>query len=95
MFDLWNFTKQNLTHTVNESGKKVDNEIIWQHISNGANFVNYQIILNSLNKMPNIQNKDNYLEKAQANLGESIQYIQNTIMGECQKVDITEYVKTK
>ena len=39
--------------------------------------------------------KDNYLEKAQANLGESIQYIQNTIMGECQKVDITEYVKTK
>ena len=89
------FTKQNLTHTVDESGKKVDNEIIWQHISNGANFVNYQIILNSLNKMPNVQNKDNYLEKAQANLGESIQYIQNTIMGECQKVDITEYVKTK
>lgn len=90
------FTKQNLTHiTVDENGKKETNEIIWQHISNGANFVNYQVILNSLNKMPNVQNKDNYLEKAQANLGESIQYIQNRIMGECQKVDITEYVKTK
>ena len=36
-----------------------------------------------------------YLDKSQSNLTESIQYLQNTITGECEKVDITEYVKTK
>jgi len=32
---------------------------------------------------------------AEENFGESIQYIQNTIMDECKKVDMKEYILTK
>lgn len=90
------FTKQNFTHIQkDETGKEVNNDIIWQEISDGSNFVSYQVILNSLNVLPNVENLDNYKDKAQTNLGESIQYIQNTIMDECKKADTIEYIKTK
>ena len=90
------FTKQNFTHIQkDENGKKINNNIIWQEISDGTNFVNYQVILYTLNKLPKVDNLDNYIEKTETNIGESIQYIQNTIMDECKKVDATEYVLTK
>ena len=38
---------------------------------------------------------DQYIEKSQTNLTESIQYIQNTVTGECEKVEASEFVKTK
>ena len=81
------FTKQDFVHD--------EQDIEWQEISDGANFVNYQTILRSLNKVKGATNVDTYIDKTQTNLGESIQYIQNTITGECKKVDITEYVLTK
>lgn len=81
------FTKQDFVHN--------KQDIEWQEISDGANFVNYQTILRSLNKIKGATNVDIYIEKAQTNLGESIQYIQNTITGECKKIDATEYVLTK
>lgn len=90
------FTKQNFTHIQkDENGKKINNNIIWQEISDGTNFVNYQVILYTLNKLPKVDNLDNYIEKTETNIGESIQYIQNTIMDECKKIDATEYVLTK
>lgn len=81
------FTKQDFVHGTES--------IEWQEISDGANFVNHYTILKSLNKVKKADNVDTYIEKAQTNLSESIQYIQNTIMGECKKVDIKEYIKTK
>jgi len=90
------FTKQDFTHiTKDENGKQVNNDIVWQHISDGVNFVNYQVILNSLNKLPQVENIDNYKSVTEENFGQSIQYIQNTIMDECKKVDTKEYILTK
>lgn len=90
------FTKQDFTHiTKDENGKQVNKDIVWQHISDGVNFVNYQVILNSLNKLPQVDNIDNYKSVAEENFGQSIQYIQNTIMDECKKVDTKEYILTK
>ena len=90
------FTKQDFTHIQkDENGKQINNDIVWQHISDGVNFVNYQVILNSLNKLPQIDNIDNYKSVSEENIRESIQYIQNTITGECKKVDIKEYIKVK
>lgn len=86
------FTKQDFTHIDN---KGVKNNILWQDISDGVNFVNYQIIFTAINKLPNSDVKDSYIAVAQQNFGQSIQYIQNTITGECKKVDVKEYVKTK
>ena len=90
------FTKQDFTHIQkDEKGKQVNNDIVWQHISDGVNFVNYQVILSSLNKLPQVSNIDNYKAITEENFGESIQYIQNTIMDECKKVDTKEYILTK
>ena len=86
------FTKQNFTHIDN---KGVKNSIMWQDISDGVNFVNYQIIFTAINKLPSSEVKNSYIAVAQQNFGQSIQYIQNTITGECKKVDVKEYVKTK
>ena len=90
------FTKQDFTHiTKDQNGKQVNSDIVWQEISDGVNFVNYQVILNSLNKLPKVDNIDNYKSVTEENLGQSIQYIQNTILDECKKVDTKEYVLTK
>ena len=89
------FTKQNFTHEYTSNGQQKNEEIVWQEISDGVNFVNYEVVLYTLNKLPDMTNKANYVEKAQTNLGESIQYIQNTITGECKKIEATEYVLTK
>lgn len=90
------FTKQNFVHVQKDvSGNLLNQNVVFQEISESINFVNYQIILNSLNKLPKIDNKDTYIKFTQDNLGESIQYIQNTMTGECKKVDIKKYIKTK
>lgn len=83
------FTKQDFTHIQNDENK----DIVWQEISDGVNFVNYQVILYSLNNLPKVNYLDDYKSVTLDNLTQSIQYIQNTIMGECKKVDIKEYVK--
>ena len=90
------FTKQDFTHIqYDENGKEINNKVMWQNISNGANFINYQTILTATNKLPSSELKDNYVGVIEQNFGQSIQYIQNTIMDECKKVDTKEYIKTK
>ena len=90
------FTKQNFTHIqYGENNEEVKNNILWQDISDGVNFVNYQIIFTAINKLPNSEVKDSYISVAQQNFGQSIQSIQNTITGECKKVDVEEYIKIK
>ena len=90
------FTKQDFTHIrADENNKEIKNQVLWQDISDGVNFVNYQIIFTAINKLPNSEVKDSYISVVQQNFGQSIQSIQNTITGECKKVDVKEYVKTK
>ena len=90
------FTKQDFTHiTKDENGQTINNNVVWQEISDGVNFVNYQVVLYSLNALPQVNNKDNYIELTENNFEQSIQYIQNTITGECYKVDVKEYILTK
>lgn len=84
------FTKQNFSHTYG-NGEQVD--INWQDISDGTNFVCNEIIRFTLSKLPSIDYADNFIEIATENLSQSIQYIQNTIMGECEKVDVKEFIK--
>lgn len=90
------FTKQDFTHKYNDiNGEVVETNIIWQEISDGANFINNEVILYTLNKLPKVNGMESFTTKAQTNLSESIQYIQNTVSGECEKVDSNEFVKTK
>ena len=86
------FTSQDFTHIDN---KGVKNHVLFQDISDGVNFVNYQMVFATINKLPNSEVKDSYIAVLQQNFGFSIQSIQNTITGECEKVDVKEYVKTK
>lgn len=86
------FTKQNLTHKYNENNEV---SINYQDISDGAKFVANEIIIYIFSKRPNIKEYEGYDEKINTNLEETIQYIQNIITGECEKVDVTEFVKTK
>lgn len=90
------FTKQNFTHKYkNDKGEVVEQNIIWQGISDGVNFVNNETILYTLNKLPKVNSMDSFIKISQQNLEQSIQYIQNTIMDECEKVDADEFVKVK
>lgn len=89
------FTKQDLTYKHKVDGNIVDDEIAWQDISDGTNFVNNEIILYTLKQFPHLKEDfENYgfAEKTETNLTESVQYVQNVITGECQKTDY-QYVK--
>ena len=90
------FTKQDLTYKHKKDGKVIDDKIAWQDISDGANFVNNEIIIYTLKQFPHLK-KDfknyGFTEKTQTNLVESIQYVQNVLTGECQKTDSKEYIK--
>lgn len=88
------FTKDNFYHVESdEHDVKVGNGVTWQQISAGANFVNYETILYIINSLPNVKNIDNYREKTQMDLSESIGDIQKAITGECVTFDAKKYVK--
>ena len=88
------FTKQNLVHVVSENNREVEKHIVWQNISDGTNLINNEVILYTLNKLPeNTPNLDNYIEKAQMNLIESIKSNQKIIDGECQITDVKQFIK--
>ena len=90
------FTKQDLIYRHKVDGNIIDDKIAWQNISDGTNFVNNEIIIYTLKQFPRLKEDfENYgfIEKTQANLMESIQYVQNVVTGECQKADSKEYVK--
>lgn len=58
-----------------------------QDVSEGARFIANEIVNYTLSKRPNIFEYQGYKEKLESNLIESIQYIQNTVTGECEKID--------
>ena len=69
--------------------------IIHAEISDGVKFIGNETVLYTLNKLPKVENMDNYLKISSSNLAESLQYLQNTITGECKRIDGTEYTLTK
>ena len=85
------FSKQNILHLTKNNAFNVN----WQEISDGVNFINYEVILNTLSKLPEGKNLDNYKELTQDDLIESVVYLQKTITGECIKTDLKEFVKVK
>ena len=85
------FTKDNFTH----SEQNNSTNIIWQEISDGTNFVNNEVILYTLNKLSEVENLNNYKEKAQMNLAETIRDLQNVIERECKTTDYDQFVKTR
>ncbi len=78
-----------------ENNNSVKFNIPWQEISDGVHFIDDTIILYTLNKLPNFDYKNSYLNQAESNLNSTIQYIQNTINNECKKVDTGDFVKVK
>lgn len=66
--------------------------IDYKNISDGVKFVGNEINRYTINKRPNI--KEYGIEKqVNINLEETIQYLQNTISGECEKVEVIQFVK--
>ena len=86
-FIKWN----DFTHIVN--GKQYD--ILYAEVSDGVKLICNETILYTLNQLPKVENMDNYLEISNTNLSESLQYLQNTITGECKRIDGSEYTLTK
>lgn len=85
------FTKQNFTHKYSDREVNIN----YQDVSDGAKFIANEIVIYTLNKRPNVFKYNGYEEKVNTNLEETIQYIQNTVTGECEKVEISEFVKIK
>ena len=81
-------TKQNFSHTY---GNETQVDVNWQGISDGANFINFAIIRYTLGKI-DVKNIEDYNRISNENLNQAIQFIQNSIIGECEKTDIAEFV---
>jgi len=84
------FTKQNFEQ------KSKDGEIVnicHQNISDGAKLIANEMVYYTFNERANIYLLEGYEEVVKNNLEESIQYVQNTITGECEKADAKELFK--
>ena len=81
------------------NGKEIEEMIEYQNISDGVHFVCDEIARYTLGKVKGKKNItenetfNTYYDQATRNVVNSIQYLQNTIYGECEKVDANEYVK--
>lgn len=84
--------KANFVHKYTKD-KEVN--INYQDISDGAKFVLNEIVNYTLNQRSNVYKYTGYKSKVESNLKESIQYIQNIITGECELVELNEFIKTK
>ena len=72
-------TKQDTKYSVSNKEHDID----FQSIGNGANFVNFVVILNEFNYSLNIKELDSYKELAQDGLKQEISFIRNYVYGEC------------
>jgi len=91
--NIYNYIrKANFTHKYSDD-KQVD--ISYQNISESTKLYCDRIVYYTLNKRPKIKGYSGIAERMNENLEESIQYIQNTITGECKNVELESYVKTK
>ena len=59
--------------------------IIWQNTTDGSRLVNYVIIFDALNSLPEFDLKENYIEKANMDINETIKSIEKRINNECIK----------
>ena len=90
--NIYNYMrKDNFTHDYKDGSV----EVIYHNISEGAKFIGNEVVYYTLNRRPNSFEFVGYEEKIDINLKESIQYLQNTITGECKKAEVKEFVKTK
>ena len=86
------FTKQNFTHNYDE---KTEVTVNYQDVSDGAKLIANEIVIYTLKQVPHVLEYPGYEEKISTNLTETIQYVQNVVTGECEKVELEEFVKTK
>ena len=86
------FTKQNFTHKYDET---TEVNVSYQGVSDGAKLIANEIVVYTLNQVPHVLEYSGYEEKITTKLEETIQYVQNTVTGECEKVEASEFVKTK
>ena len=82
------FTQQNFVHKYKDG----EHYINFQEISEGAHLINYEIILKVLYKYNIISENDyyNYMDISKEHLQEAIQYLQNKIMGECERYELQD-----
>ena len=74
-----------------QGDKSVD--VIYHNISDGTKFIANAVVYYTLTQRPNIFSYTGYKEKINKNLEKSIQRIQNATTGECEKVEIVEFIK--
>lgn len=78
-------TKQNLTCKYSDGTVVTIN---YQDLSDGAKVAINEIIIYVMNARPSLKSAKGFEDRANANLQESAQYIQNVILGECKKATI-------
>ena len=78
-------TKQNLICKYSDGTTVTIN---YQDLSDGAKVAINQMIVYVMNVRPNLKTAKGFEKQANSNLQESIQYIQNVILGECKKATI-------
>lgn len=83
-------TKQNLVCKYTDGTKVTIN---YQDLSDGAKVAINEIILFVMNERPNLKKGKGFEDRANSNVLDSVQYIQNTMLGECKKVEGNQFVK--
>ena len=83
-------TKQNLVCKYTDGTKVTIN---YQVLSDGAKVAINEIILFVMNERPNLKKGKGFEDRANSNVLDSVQYIQNTMLGECKKVEGNQFVK--
>lgn len=79
------FTKQNFKHSYKENEEI---EVDYQGVSDGAKLIANEIVIYTLREVPNVLKFKGYEDKINTNLEETIQYVQNVVTGECEKVEL-------
>lgn len=91
--NIYNYIrKDNFTHKYSEDNKV---DINYQNIGESTKLYCDRIVYYTLNKIPNVKDYSGISERINENLEESIQYLQNTITGECKNIELEDFVKTK
>lgn len=90
----------NFVHSYSDSEGNIVTEVVpYQNISDGVHFVCDEVVRYTLSILKTYKNLKNdeifstYYDQSVRNSVNSIQYLQNTIYGECERVDVKEYFK--
>lgn len=87
--------KQEVTYKYkDENNKDKEYTIVYQEISDSVQLINNETIRYTLTKLPKVKYMEDYIKQSESNVEESIQYIQNVVTGECEKVNFEDLNKT-